>query len=157
MVADDLLGGWTNRYANEFTNRFGPNEVRGLTGPRPTWLKDYWIMCVLWSSEEPSLQKVRETVRCAIFRMAYGHEHGPARTLREMMAQEGTVMARAGCTEPELAATDMRTCMECLFGDKAGATLGFSPRGLSDWAGLALGLYQAKVLSAESWMVQLFA
>src|SRR5436309_1678639 len=28
VVADDLLGGWTNRYANEFTYRFGPDHLR---------------------------------------------------------------------------------------------------------------------------------
>jgi hypothetical protein len=38
----------------------------------------------------------------------------------------------------------MRTCIECLFGDEAGRTLGFTPRGLSPWAGLALALYDAR-------------
>ena len=41
---------------------------------------------------------------------------------------------------PYLDADDMRTCIECLFGDVAGRTLGFTPRGLSPWAGLALAL-----------------
>ena len=40
---------------------------------------------------------------------------------------------------PFLEAEDMRTCIECLFGDAAGRTLGFTPRGLSHWAGLAAG------------------
>jgi hypothetical protein len=31
--------------------------------------------------------------------------------------------------------------MECLFGDEPGRTLGFTPRGLSPWAGLALALH----------------
>jgi hypothetical protein len=30
------------------------------------------------------------------------HQHGPARTLREMLAQEGQVMALAGCSGPTL-------------------------------------------------------
>jgi hypothetical protein len=38
----------------------------------------------------------------------------------------------------------MRTCIECLFGDEAGSTLGFTPLGLSPWAGLALALHDAK-------------
>jgi hypothetical protein len=37
-----------------------------------------------------------------------------------------------------LDADDTRTCIECLFGDAASRTLGFTPRGLSPWAGLAL-------------------
>ena len=87
------------------------------------------------------------------YRVAYRQRHGPAVTLREMMAQEGHVMAMAGCTgpvldeddlaytrevlSPLLDADDKRTIIECLFGDTAGATLGFTPRGLSPWAGLA--------------------
>jgi hypothetical protein len=37
---------------------------------------------------------------------------------------------------PFLEATAMRTRIECLYGDAAGATLVFTPRGLSDRAGL---------------------
>jgi hypothetical protein len=92
--------------------------------------------------------------------MAYQQQHGPARTLRDMLVQEGHVLARAGCTRPvldaediaytrevlapHLDAEDMRTCIECLFGDAAGRTLGFTPRGLSPWAGLALALHDAR-------------
>ena len=69
-------------------------------------------------------------------------------------------MARAGCTgpvldeediaytrevlRPFLNAEDKRTAIECLFGDAAGRTLGFTPRGLSPWAGLALALHDAR-------------
>jgi hypothetical protein len=104
---------------------------------------------------------VREAVLTAVYRLAYTQRHGPARTLRDMLAQEGQVMARAGCTEPVLDADDlaytrevlapyldaddMRTAIECLFGDAAGRTLGFTPRGLSPWAGLALALHDARL------------
>jgi hypothetical protein len=96
----------------------------------------------------------------AVYRMAFVHRHGPARTLRDMLAQEGQVMAMAGCTRPvldeedlaytrevltpHLDAEDMRTCVECLFGDVAGRTLGFTARGLSHWAGMALALHDAR-------------
>src|SRR5262249_25130110 len=91
---------------------------------------------------------------------------GPARTLRAMLAQEGHVMARAGCTgpvldaediaytrevlSPSLDADDMRTAIECLFGDVAARTLGFTPRGLSPGAGLALALHDARGGAAGS-------
>jgi hypothetical protein len=52
---------------------------------------------------------------------------------------------------PFLDADDMRTCIECLFGDAAGKTLGFSPRGLSPWAGLALALHDRLVHLPASW------
>jgi hypothetical protein len=77
-----------------------------------------------------------------------------------LLAQEGQVMALAGCSgptlhaediaytrevlSPYLDAEDMRTCIECLFGDAAPRTLGFTPTGLSPWAGLALALHDAR-------------
>jgi hypothetical protein len=107
---------------------------------------------------------VREAILTAAHRVAYQQQHGPARTLREMLAQEGQVMARAGCSGPTLDAEDIaytrevlvpyldaddpRTCMECLFGDEAGRTLGFTPRGLSAWVGLALALHDARASEA---------
>ncbi len=162
VVADDLRGGWTNRYANEFTYRFGPEHRRLRAEPsrRPRWQKDDWIMGVLWSSEPAAADAVRQAVQTAVYRLAYVQQHGQAGTLRSMLAQEGHVMARAGCTAPvldaddieytravlapHLDATDMRTCIECLFGDEPGRTLGFTPRGLSPWAGLALALHDAR-------------
>lgn len=75
-------------------------------------------------------------------------------------------MALAGCREPSLEpddleysreviapfldAEDMRTMIECLFGDAAGRTLGFTPRGLSHRAGLALALADAHSTSSIS-------
>src|SRR3954464_11327079 len=58
VVADDLKGGGTNRYDDEFTLRFGPADPRLLSG-RPTaavgsdlprWSKHFWPSCPLWSS-----------------------------------------------------------------------------------------------------------
>jgi hypothetical protein len=160
IVADDLMGGGTNRYEYEFIIRFGPGQLPTGGVERSRWLKDLWLTGVLWSSEPPSEQAVREAILTALHRAAYMHQHGPARTLREMLAQEGQVMAQAGCGGPTLDAEDivytrealapfldaddMRTCIECLFGDEAGRTLGFTPRGLSPWAGLALALYDAR-------------
>lgn len=153
VVCDDVAGGWTNRYSCEYAER--------LLAPAPPG-QSYldWVTGTLWVSEPPSEQLVREQVLTALYRVAHVHEHGHARSLGELMAQEGRVMARAGCTgptldpddleytrhvlEPLLGATDMRTQIECLYGDAAGATLGFTPRGLSDRAGLALALHDAR-------------
>jgi hypothetical protein len=152
VVADDRGGGWTNRFAYEFDIRFGTGPADQL----PRWLKHNWITAILWSSEPAREQAVREAIRTAMYRMAYVGRHGPARTVRDKLAQEGEVLAWAGCTGPVLDAEDiaytrevlvpyldaddMRTTIECLFGDAAGRTLGFTPRGLSPWAGLALAL-----------------
>jgi hypothetical protein len=153
-VADDLKGGWTNRYADEFTMRC---PVPGA--------KRFWITGVLWSSEAPTADLIRQTMLAAVYRSAYALRYGPARTLRDLLAQEGYATARAGCTTPALDpedieytrqviapfldVTDMRTCVECLFGDVTAESLGFSRRGLSPWAGLALALHDAWIVTVE--------
>lgn len=152
VVCDDA-GGWTNRFTCEYAERrLAPSP------PGQAYLD--WITATLWAGDPPSERLVRERVREALCRFAHVHRHGPATTLGELLAQEGRVMATAGCEEPtldaedieytravirpHLGATDMRTAVECLYGDTAGATLGFTPRGLSDRAGLALALHDAR-------------
>jgi uncharacterized protein YjaZ len=77
-----------------------------------------------------------------------------------MLTQEGSVMALAGCTTPTLdpddleytreviethrGAKDRATVMACLFGDAAARALGYPPQGLSERAGLALALHDAR-------------
>jgi hypothetical protein len=164
VVVDDLKGGWTNRYDYEFTFRFGLGASWLPDKQRPKWLKDYWLTAVLWSSEPASERAVREAVLSTVYRTAYMQRHGRPRHLRDMLVQEGHVMTAAGCTGPTLDEEDIaytrevlapfldvedkRTCMECLFGDAPGRTLGFTPRGLSPWAGLALAFYEARANQA---------
>ncbi len=144
VVVDDLGGGWTNRFANEY-------GFRRIAHPSA---KRFWLSAILWSSEVPTIQSVREAIQTAAYRMAYVTVHGPANTLGELLEQESFVLGMAPTSGPTLdaddleytreviapflGATDMRTTIECLFGDEAGATLGFAPCGLSLWAGLAL-------------------
>lgn len=153
VVSDDVAGGWTNRFTCDYAER------RAAPGPPG---QDYldWLGVTLWAGDPPTADMVRERVRTVLYRVLYIHRHGRAATLRELLAQEGWVMARAGCAGPTLDAddldytrwalgpfldaTDMRTGIECLYGDAAGRTLGFSPRGLSDHAGLALALHDAR-------------
>ena len=150
VVADDASGGWTNRYFSEFSHRFEtkPYHKRG------------WLVGILWTSEAPSAQTVREETLTTLYRAAHIERHGFARTLREMLAQEGFAMAMAGCAQPSLDADelayareviaphldarDQPTLMACLFGDKAADSLGYKPLRLSERAGLALALYDAR-------------
>ena len=151
VVADDLKGGWTNRYASEFFHRF-----EGPAVPKRGWLSA-WI----WSSEASTLAAGREEVQRVIFRAAYVIDHGAALNLAEMLAQEGNVRAMAGCSEPSLdapdldytrevlrphlPATDLPTLIPCLFGDPAAHALGYPPQGLTHRAGLALALSEAQL------------
>ncbi|MEM8809066.1 MAG: hypothetical protein AAGF01_23855 [Cyanobacteria bacterium P01_G01_bin.38] len=149
-IADDLLGGWTNRYTSEFSLRFTPQ----------TLYKRSWLSVTLWASEPPSADLIRQAVLEAVYRAAYWQQHSHPKTLAEMMAQAGYAMAQAGRQTPTLSpedldytrevvapylnATDQPTLIACLFGDAAAHELGYPPQGLSDRAGLALALYEAR-------------
>ncbi|MBM4067759.1 MAG: hypothetical protein FJ271_02265 [Planctomycetes bacterium] len=162
LVVVDDWGGWGNRCCHEFAYRF----PAGIPSKTPRWTRHLWLSAFVWGSESASARLVRDAILTMVHRLAYVHGHGPARTLLEMLAQEGQVMARAGCVQPTLDADDIaytrevltpyldtddkRTCMECLFGDEAARTLGFTPRGLSPWAGLALALHDGKANVATS-------
>lgn len=155
VIADDLKGGGTNRYATEFGMRCGSSMRTGNKASR----RVAWLAATLWSSEPASLGAVREGILMTVYGIAYRRRHGAPRTLREMLALEGFCMARTGCTEPtldaedlaytreviepHLDAADMRTAIECLYGDAAARSLDFTPHGLSHRAGLALALNDA--------------
>ena len=166
VVVDDLMGAGTNRYDYEYQHRFlyagGPPASLGEWGK---WLKHFWLSAYLWSSEPATERVVREAILTQLYRSGYIHRHGPARNLREMLVQEGEIMTMAGCTGPTLDeediaytrevivpyldSNDMRTVIECMFGDVAGRTLGFTPRGLSPWAGLALALHDGELRASQ--------
>ncbi|MEL6399866.1 MAG: hypothetical protein AAFR26_12350 [Cyanobacteria bacterium J06626_4] len=150
VVVDDRMGGWTNRYTSEFSSRFALQ----------TYLQRGWLAVTLWTSEVPSALKVREETLITVYRAAYIQRHGFAQTLQAMLDQAGYAMAMAGCQHPTLDADDMTythqvisphlltqddaTIMPCLFGDPAAHALGYQPQGLSDRAGFAWALHQAR-------------
>ena len=150
VVSDDLKGGWTNRWASEYSHRI---EGAAIT-------KRGWLVGLLWTSEPASAQNVREAVLTSIHRADYLHSHAAPVTLGEMLDQEGHAMWRAGCTTPQLddddlaytrsvidplrSARDRATVMACLFGDTAAKALGYPPHGLTERAGLALALSEAR-------------
>ncbi len=149
VVADDLMGGWTNRYAAEMS-RFNAQPQ----------LKRHWIVARFWTSEQPSSEKVRSEVLTAVFRMAYAQQHGWPTTLRQMLLRETLAAAFAGVTDspfdrdelaytrdviaPHLDSTDYPTQFAALFGDEAAAMFGYQALGLSPRAGLALAIYDAR-------------
>ena len=144
VVADDLKGGWTNRYAYEFAHRF---EQRA-------YYRRAWLAGMLWTSEHYDAVLVRGELLQCVYRVAHVQRHGPARTLGEMLAQESYAMRSAGSTTAVLdeddvaytrdvlreymSATDRATLIAALFGDAAARELGYPPLGLSPGAGLAL-------------------
>jgi hypothetical protein len=86
VVADDAMGGWTNRYLTEFNARLD------LTGA----LKRGWISILAWTGDEPSRESIREETLASICRIARFSRYGRAITLRQVLAQEGSAAAFAG-------------------------------------------------------------
>ena len=151
VIVDDAMGGWTNRFSNELTARSGSKPLH----------KRGWITGALWTSETPSERATREETLTAVYRAAHIQQHGFAATLREIMAQEGYAMAMAGCSKPSLDEVELEYTREViasnldtkdypivitsLFGDVAAAALGYPPPGLSERAGFALALRDARI------------
>ncbi len=149
-VADDVGGGWTNRYAGEMGLRFAPGALQ----------KRGWIVVPLWTGEQQSVEKVRESVLLAVFRMAYGQQHGWPTTLRHMLRQESAAAAFAGVQQtlldpdelaytrgvlaPLLDTTHYPTQFAALWGDEAAAMFGYQALGLSPYAGIALAIHEAE-------------
>ena len=148
VISDDAHGGWTNRYTSEFGHRFQSKAYH----------RRGWLTGILWTSERAAVQTAREEILQTVYRDAYIEQHGFARTLHELLAQEGYALARAGCTQPaldldeleytreviapHLDTTDYPLSFACVFGDEAANSLGYAPLGLSPRAGLALALHQ---------------
>src|SRR5688500_16866653 len=150
VVSDDLKGGWTNRWASQYSHRI---EGAAMT-------KRGWLVGILWTSEPASAQNVRDAGLTSIHRAQYLQPHPAPAPRAQIRDQQGYALSRAGCTTPQLddddlaysrsvikphlGATDRATVIACMFGDRAAAALGYPPQGLSDRAGLALALSNAR-------------
>ena len=150
VVSDDAGGGWTNRYLSEATHRFQPGAMS----------KRSWIVVLLWTSDAHTKDSVREEALMSAYRIAHIQQEGTPKTLREMMLQEGRAAAFAGARgpilededlaytaaviKPYLDSTDYPTVFAFLYGDEAAKSVGYPPMGLSERAGFALALKEAR-------------
>lgn len=149
VVADDLKGGWTNRYFTDLKNRF----------ERPYEVHRGWATALFWTSEEPTLERARTETLAAVYRTAYERTHGPATSLQEMMMQEGAALRFAGeavALDPERLERARRVILPfrettaypaiaaALYGDDAAVSLGYPPLGLPAGAGYAVALAEAQ-------------
>jgi len=127
VLGDDVKGGWTNRFTTDFAQRFESAAM----------LRRDFATALLWSSEPPSRETARREVLRAIARALWERAQGPARSLRQMLAQEDDSLRFAGAPTPDrsryapwLDATDAPTLFACLYGDDAAASLGYAPLGV---------------------------
>ena len=153
VVADDAMGGWTDRHMFEAKHRFewDADARRG------------WSTVMLWSSEVPSAETVVAETLSSVYRTLYLLRFGPPTTLHRMLRQEGLAAAFAGAEptlagddlelvrlelEPHLEAGGFAQVFPLLYGDEAAAQAGLPTRGLPPRAGFELGLTQVLAAAA---------
>ena len=148
VVADDARGGWTNRYLFETKHLFESRYEQSHG----------FITALLWSSEPAMELTIRQKVLAAVYRNAWIGKHGPAKTLEEMVLQEGMAGRFAGLRMDvlpieletliggHLKTTHYPTIVACLYGDDAAESCGYDPLGLPVQAGLRYGLSLAYAL-----------
>ncbi len=154
VLADDVGGGWTNRYTTEAMLRF---PGRGA-------LKRPFASALVWTSESPTDEQLRQEVLAAIYRVAYQQRHGLVETLAERLEQEGLAAVFSGY-QPTLANDDIEgaraiihalgddppypAVFAALYGDAAAEELGYAPLGLPPRAGFAVALAQTRELGRD--------
>lgn len=154
VLADDVGGGWTNRYTTEAMVRFpGRGALR-----RP------FATALVWTSASSTAEQLREEVLAAIYRVAHQHRYGLPRSLRDMLTQEGRAGVFSGAAQTlqprELEAARAiiasvgdepayPTAFACLYGDDAAQQLGYAPLGLPARAGFEVALAEARTAAAD--------
>lgn len=149
VIADDVAGGWTDRYLTDATHRFEPGELRYG-----------FATTLLWAGESYTAASLIEQVLATCYRAKALLEAGPPKTLRQMMTQEGEAAAFAGMqgtldadkldytrtvVTPHLETTAFPVAFACLYGDAAARSVGYEPLGLGKDAGFALALHDAQI------------
>lgn len=148
IVADDALGGWTNRAFSEFAHRYESKHQ----------VQRGWVVVMLWSSEEPSLERVRAETLAMLYRTVDERRNGKVRTLREIMGREGCSMIFAD-NEPRYDAATLQSIRQriepyldshaapivfaALYGDVIAESLGYPPLGIPERGGYDLALADA--------------
>jgi hypothetical protein len=153
VIADDVAGGWTNRFTTDFAHRFesaalyqrefavGLLWASEAAAGRPRAVKT-WRQHGRVAAPEPAAtgsqlaERARLEVLLSLARAAHERTHDPARTLRERLAQEHDALRFAGLAPKPLPpphfldASDAPTLFTCLYGDEAARSLGYSALGV---------------------------
>jgi hypothetical protein len=148
VLADDVGGGWTNRYTTDASVRF---PGRGA-------LKRPFGMALVWTSESPEAARLHQDVLAAIHRVVHQQRRGLPSSLRSMLRQEGLAAvfagARADLPPDELSRAravlarvgdhpGYPTAFAFMYGDTAAVELGYQPLGVVPCGGFAVALADA--------------
>jgi hypothetical protein len=131
-LADDLMGGWTNRYTTDYDSRF---RIQAF-------VKRNFCAPLFWSSENYSEELIAERTIESCRRMLYRREHEQPVTLEEHIRQENFVLKNLSCkkiAEPQTlqqfyeahkTSENFITIFNFLYGDEAAEKMGYAPAGI---------------------------
>lgn len=133
-LADDLQGGWTNRYTTDYQSRFRNSAL----------VKRHFCLPYFWTSEPYDEKLVRTRTLEAVYRTLYQLDHAEPSTLEEHVLQEKAVFAKVpGNTavndlpqletfyQKHLHNSGYPLIFNFLYGDDAAETLGYTPCGIA--------------------------
>lgn len=159
VVVDEKRNSWTERHITDAEWRLQNKYDEMPQDAKPVGF-DRWVSVQLWTDEEPSASYIQKETQASIYRAAHRRHVGVAKTLREMMYQEGRAMAFAGFVpeldsddiaysrqviKPHQMSTDYHICFTALYGDEIARAVGYQPLGLSTRAGFDVALADALV------------
>lgn len=160
-VADDVAGGWTNRWMIEGPQLGGQRSPSGHRTGEP----GRWVTVLLWASDEPDPERVRRATLAAVYRWAHAERFGAPQTLGQFLIQEGRARRFARDDESELDADDLDysaevigplletthqpTAFAAFWGDEIARSAGYPALGLSPLAGRVLALHWARAEAAS--------
>lgn len=149
VLADDLKGGWTNRYSTDYQNKFNLTAM----------IKRRFCTPIFWTSEETDESPIERRTARQIWRTVYQSSHSQPRTLEEHVAQESFVNKRAPGPEVAVALPSYINCFRdmketidysyifsFLYGDDAAREFGYTPLGFPSLFG---GFAAAHLLSEQ--------
>lgn len=133
-IADDLKGGWTNRYTSDFDSKFKLNAM----------VKRNFCVPVFWSSESYNLDLIRERTLTQLYRSIYCFSNPKPKTLENHLSQERFVAKQYNYPKPKTNLQDLacfyqkhkdsedyNLIFNFFYGDKAPEELGFASYGIN--------------------------
>lgn len=153
-LADDLGGGWTNRYTTDYDSKFNVTDL----------IKRNFCNPLFWVSEDFSADKIKERTADYCFRFLYREKATQPLTLEEHIQQEVFVTEHNPfrSAQPEIGQLDKVSAFynyykdstsyplifNFLYGDAASRELGYAAEGISmAWAGYAYAAFKSQEAS----------
>ena len=143
-LADDLMGGWTNKYSTDYSNCFAP---KGL-------LNRHFVTPIFWTSETYNEAQIRQRVSKTLWRTVYHLQNAYSTNLLEHLQQEAFVIDQIGFNAPAVHHDEYQLIVDFvrqeknsesrakiitfLYGDQAAKSLGYLPLGFNENNGFEL-------------------